>query len=739
MRLFFVFFFAVLPLVAIAQQVRVQTGEHSSFTRVVVTLPLDTEWQLGRNDAGYLLRLSGVEGYDLARFFDLIPRTRIVDVSQGNRAGDLELDLGCLCYVDAFLDGERFLVMDFRNGVAPETAAFETSLEPQVLAPVEASLPSRTGPSISIGRRLLPVTFSQDEKVAEPLNEEFPAQQPTGTDDQPSDSAPRDEASGLSELEQSITRSLSRGLSLGVLEADLMTREGEEQALRFGDLPSPGLQTRSGIDLTAIPPDPVIATNQEGSTCLPDSYFDVRSWGDDRAFSEQLGDARMELAGEFDGMDETSVLALARLFVYFGFGREAIQTLALDGAQSKEREYLTAIARIVDDEYVRSNLFSGQVSCTSSVALWAMLASGRGPLDGQADAASIMRAFKDLPVGLQAHLGSKLSEQFLAIGDEDSALQVLRPASAAEVPTVDTQLAEMALKRSLGETDQAISDLANLARTEVTPETMLRLLDAIRSGDIEAQESDFLVADALRFENATIPEAEQLGEAQVRAYLAGDDFSAAQALIDELAAQIEEDMLDPLRNDFATAATARMSNAEFLQFALNETQRPTTEITKVDMAQRLLELGFPDQADELVSGAMVPDISTDLAKLKAEIALAKRDGNLALSYLDFAEVGVDDPLRIAALDILAGLPALANVVDDAQPEQQFWRRGEWAALTTSEDPLLRYASEAVLTETEPELSAARPLDSSRQLLDEAARSRAVVTELLDRFTSPADF
>ena len=92
----------------------VQTGEHENFTRVVVTIPVDAAWQLGRNDNGYLLRVPGVNEYNLGGFFDLIPRDRIVDVQNASAGSELQFFLDCECYADAFLEGTRVLVLDFR-------------------------------------------------------------------------------------------------------------------------------------------------------------------------------------------------------------------------------------------------------------------------------------------------------------------------------------------------------------------------------------------------------------------------------------------------------------------------------------------------------------------------------------------------------------------------------------------------------------------------------------------------
>lgn len=745
MRWFSICLLMLLSPPVYAQQVAVQTGEHASFTRVVVTIPSETPWQLGRNDAGYLLRLPGVAGYDLRRFFDLIPRTRIEGVSESTTAGELQFAVRCLCYAEAFLDNSNVLVIDFRDGAAPETAAFETGIDPPVLSVEDTSPRLVAQPNGLAGSRLLPVIFPPEDRVRQPDIEMQP-EEPIAVEEEfvspePLDLAQPIQDSDLLALEQSITESLSRGLSQGVLEADLDPNADTADPLGLDDVMSPGLETRTGIDLTALPPDAPTLRTQEGQVCLPDRYFDVGGWGDDGTFSQQMSVARANLTGEFDRLDEVAVMAKARLFVFFGFGREAIQTLQLDGVSSQERQYLVGMAQIIDGDPVAPELFQKQVSCQSSVALWAMLAIGDSALDGKVDPATVLRAFKALPIGLQLHLGPALSARFLAIGDEESALQSLAPASSVSEPTVDAQLAETALLQDLGETEGAVANLARLARTDAgaTPETMIAFLRAVEKGEIVAHDTDFALADALRFENAMLPIAGDLGEIQTRALITQDQFDRALALIQDLSAVFEEARSNRLINGFVVAATERMQDADFLEVAFDAKTWPTDEAAQNAMARRLLDLGFLDQASLLIAGQTGEDLAGDRTVLRAEIALMLGNPEGALAYLDDADVDPDNALRLAALDLLSGAVAVPNLQTNATGPQELWRRGEWAALSNSEDELLRDASVAVLEQNVAPLAPETPLESSRMLLGQSAESRAVVDGLLDRFAVSSDF
>jgi len=182
-----------------------------------------------------------------------------------------------------------------------------------------------------------------------------------------------------------------------------------------------------------------------------------------------------------------------------------------------------------------------------------------------------------------------------------------------------------------------------------------------------------------------------------------------------------------------------MPDADFLNVSFDRAIWPSQEETQNDMARRLLDLGFPEQASLLLQGPAGEVLSPDRTVLRAETALMLGDPDKALTHLDEIGAGPDDALRLAALDMLSGMITVPNLDADAVGPQGLWRRGEWAALSTGEDQLLRDASVAVLERNVEPLAPDTPLESSRTLLGQSAQSRAVVDDLLDRFTIPSDF
>ena len=111
-----------------APRVPVLSGEHGGFTRLAMVLPAAPDWRLGRRGAGYGLRLAAPAGvaFDLSGVWDRIDRSRIATLTA--TPGGLDLDLGCACHAEAFIDGTRVLVIDIRPGPPPAGSPFEAPL-----------------------------------------------------------------------------------------------------------------------------------------------------------------------------------------------------------------------------------------------------------------------------------------------------------------------------------------------------------------------------------------------------------------------------------------------------------------------------------------------------------------------------------------------------------------------------------------------------------------------------------
>lgn len=693
---------ALWPIIGATAPLRVQTGEHPDFTRVVIAIPQGAEWQLGRTAEGYALRIAGAEGFVLDQFFDLIPKDRIAAVTQDTGRGEMRLRVDCPCYARASVYRAEFLVIDISDGPVPPNARFEQALPPRDQSASDApSVELRLQTYRPEPSRLLPLItprfgMPQPEEVtrndtAEDAVDSDPASQVA-------EKAPADQALRL--IAQSLSEGLGRGLTEGLLEEGLRIKgDAAPAAKRIGPMPDivddalPGVDARTSIDPRVVASAAAGPQTQVGQTCFSETMFDVASWGSERSPPEQLADARNALIDPADQFEDGALLALARLYVFLGFGREAQQALDLEGVQSRERVMLRALAQIIDDEPVVQSLFAGQVSCPTNVALWALLAQTSAPTDAWVDRTAVINAYRALPVFVQQAVAPRLAEALLAIGAQDEAMQVLGQRPTVEQQGIDRVLAEAALAGALGEEDQAIEKIGEAVRSgpRASPEAMSRFFLDGAEREIAFSDADFVLADALRFENAETQAAVGLAEAQFGAYLSVNRFENARTLLASLRAAISSQEMAASRAALFGQAAERMPDAAFLEFIWQEDLQDLNAVTQIRVGERLLDLGFPDRALSVLSAA-------------SEGVMAERQNTL----------------RSQARQISTALQPSTEVSESVRGQQRQAASGtaDAAFLSAVDGPTLR---------------------RSRALVDDAVQSRESIRALLQGVPAPANF
>ena len=610
--LFLVLSWMVFPALPNAAPLSVLTGEHASFTRVVINVPRDTEWQLGRTAKGYVLRIPVKDGFVLDQFYDLIPPDRIAAVSQEPTRGEIQFELGCICHAQASIYRSDYLVIDIRDGPAPNSSPFELPIaaEEWVDGKERTVRPLPRVRSL-IRDSVLPVITPrvwQVEVIDQDVKDEGDLTSPPLPEVESDLSIEADQA--LEMIAQSLNASVGRALSDGFLEQANLPRNDDSESVkdpaallasRATDFP--GINATTSLDPLAVSSAEPKQETQVGQTCLADSHFNIASWGDDRSPYAQLGQARAALVSPADQIETDGLIALARLYVFLGFGREALQVLDMDGVQSRDRMILRALAHLIDDEPVSSELFSGQVSCPTPVALWALLAQDTAPTDAEVDRSAVVNAYQALPKTVQTPIASRLAEALLAIGAQDAAIQVLDRTSGSKTEDVALALAQATLAGALGEDVQAFEKVAEIARdsSRTTPKAMTRfLVEGARNG-ITFSDDDFLLADALRFENTGDPMVNALTSAQFDAYLSVDRFEEARALLTAQQPALSLEDLSAFRAATFLQATQRMSDAAFLEFIWQEDFDQDSVEAQNKIAERLLQLGFPDRSLVILS------------------------------------------------------------------------------------------------------------------------------------------
>lgn len=715
---FLALFLAILALASLparADLARVMSGEHADFTRLVVELPAEDGWTVGRTAMGYAFaaQTASQPGYDLSRVWQRIPKTRLQAIRVDPENGALHLALACACHVFPFEYRPGVIVLDIRNGPAPPGSAFEARFDLPLGADRPAS-PRNPAPS---GYDWLDVVRPD-----------------AGADPDKGFHLPRADLSvSLDPLRDELLEQISRGAVAGVVDMELPGKPPGVDPVDRGELPwaririgdIPGVAIREGDS-------PIKDITAEGDACVPDASLALAEWGAGRPPLELLVEARSGLFGEFDAVNPDAVLHSVRLHLYLGFGAEAAQYAALlDGAdQGTEVEIYASMARLVEGGQDPATPFARMLGCDGAAALWAALAHDTLPPGAGVEVDAIVRSFAALPPHLRRSLGAGLAGKLLDRGDSDAA-RMVRDAmersadmAAAEVALLDAR-ADLLADRP----DAAIAH-AERAIAGVGVKGLIALVEA------HFQKAKPLAKD--------IPEALQAfrGEIGDPRDIARLDRALALALV--LSGQTRAAIAVPLTDvgalsDLWHVVQLRSPDDDFLHHAVVPDRFAVPAVSgtvALAVASRLTDLAFPDAALAWL-GPVMPTDAADRRRLAARAETARGDARQAITLLDGLTTPEDAALRALALVHLGefGLASQAYAaagMDDEADRLRGWA-GDWAALTEGADPAWGAAAAAA---SPAAVSDAGPLAHGAALLDDSAAVRQAMAALLSDVATP---
>ena len=684
-----------------AQEGKIRTGEHEDFTRIVIEMGESSDWRVGGVEGGFGVVIEGLESYDPSDFFDRISRDRIADVRVDSDSKALLVRLACQCVADPFVFGGDKLVIDVKAGNLADSSDVLADLFPTV--PTQPDLPLVT--NIERPSPSLRLDFAQ-----------------------------------VAELEEVVVQGISRAASQGLLTPANKIGVGSDQVdMAFGDLLQniegtlAGLEAHTSLDVRGG--DVPESTTSSGIECLSNAFFDVPSWGDDRKFGAQIAERRLGTTEEFDRPDPDAVLALARSYIFFGFGREAKGALEIDGVNSRSRQVISVLADIMDNETPTNRVLQNQLSCTGDAALWGFLAHPIGDYQQAPAKEAIMLAFKRLPAHLQVHLGPRLANRFAKIGEAALAEQAIYTATEEPVKSTQTSLAESQIKEGVLEIEEAeriLSD-AMSQNARITPDELLRYFELNKAVDEPASPEALALADVLRFEFRDTEAGTALALAEVSALLRGRDIPRALDVIATERDNFTADQSTKVGSEFFRHITELGSEAEFLDIAFGSLVEMVDDETDNLIAERLLSLGFPERAADLLRESAVGSVMEQRRYLRAEAQIEVGDAQSALAELVGISTQRAKTLRQQANLIIEGSNLSSGLDGSSNSVSRAWRGGDWGALATGEDVLLRNVSQEVLREESIGNPARQTLADGRSILERSAASAALLQEVLTRF------
>ncbi|SHJ05582.1 hypothetical protein [Wenxinia saemankumensis] len=729
-----------------AQTIPVRSGDHPTFARLVLSIPQGAAWRLGPVEGGYGLRISGPgvaePDFALGGVFDRIGRDRIARIDPV--PGGIDLALACDCHADAFLWRDDRLVLDVVDGPPPAESGFETPLAP---APEAAPDPAAPAPAAAPAPRrnpilpLLPAAAlppGLDPRIVDPPRGVPAAVAPPPTDR----AAPADPG----ETELRLRESIGQAVDAGYLTfADAPPGEAAPDPPPPPAPAEPLLPDRPGLAAhtatEALSPGLAAAA---AAFCPPAEALDMTAWTDpDTAFFDGLGPVRAASVTEEGDPSAQGMLDLARYYLAWGFGREAVAALDLAPHPPRHADLLRAMAEVMDDRPRGAVFPAAAGGCPGPAQLWSALIRGDVSDLLPPDRAAAVAAWSDLPSAPQAMLGPRLAHLLLAAGattEADAVLSRVAEEDLRDPAAESTARAELQM-RTEGPAG-AVRTLQD-ATTEpgaLTPAALVQLIELSLRGGIPVTEDTISLAEALAQEYRGTPEGAALDVSAIRARSAGGDHAGALHRLSAMDPDLPG--REDLTHEILLALTERGDDATFLDIAFRDLPGAADDPARAAISERLVLLGFEDRARQIGAADGTA----------ADAPAPPGGGAVRAGAVEPSPPGRDatKPPPTGAAEPSADLQATAaegpaqdrtgRIVDPAQADMQdadlpAWVAGDWTGLRRSGDPLLATAAEAVLTPTVPDPDSP-PLAARRDLLRQADETRAMIGALLERFPSP---
>jgi len=785
---------------ASAQTIVARSGEHEDFTRLVMRIPDGVEWSLTQSDRIATINVgSPTAVFNTRNVFDLIPRTRVRSVSQTGPGQPLRIELGCECAVDYYQQADGYLVVDVREGrsLKLDAPADTTSLPltfPSAAIGGGFQLGQQDLASARVAMDLADAvaqTFGTAQQsprhtgpVQLPLNAAGPDGAPlegTGAggtqlaEDTPEVAANEKTKDGKSEP-ASLESDASLLMDLDENRRAAMVNDTEARILQqIGRASDQGLLQPTDQDAATNQLDPLGNENRplnpldnisvtsaidretgllavgaggdsQDTHCIADRELAIHDWGDDQPFSEQISALRNKILGEFDQVNREATLRLARTYLYFGFGAEAAATLNLipeDDLPTRSREIMTTMARILDSADLPVNtVFSGQQTCGGDAAFWAAMSDGVVKKSANTDA--IQQAFAKMPPHLRVQLGPRVSTFFAEAGDPHVAKVAMRAVERTGVENIpDRNLAEAAIAALEGDSDAVARNLTEevAAQSENTPRALIDLIE------LSFQERRALSPDvpelaaSYELENRDTELGADLRVAEVTALALVGRFDEASARFNRLTARDGVAARNRANLPFMTLLTENADDVTFLKYGLifAEDSGATRAAQVGEMvARRLLDLGFPEQAENLLRKMSLEPGNQNRRMMSAEAHLAMEQPQRALVELMGLEGEQADRMRAKALWLNKEYNRASEYMLSAQELNEaargFWHSEDRQAVETLDQDRAPFRAVSDLTDQidaavrEPQ--GLPPLAEARALVESSMGARSSIEELL---------
>ncbi len=757
-----------------AQTVEVRSGQHDGFIRLIVDLPerVDVKIDNWREQAN--IALPGRKfTFDTSRVFDRISRDQIREVTSGESDATLTIKLGCNCEISSFWHGKSLLVLDVKEtDTTLPSIAEVTAPTPDDDAPVVVAKQQRE-PEESRHLTIRQGTVSLAASLAKTtLNSERDTQADTQQPQQPLKSNEAVTSEPLArEVREHLVTQLGRAATQGLIsprssivppakeEPKSTTKSEEEPAMEEALPPSGGninLRAQSSIDRDFLAAIEGGMRGHSAPICVDQEVIAINSWGTDAPFAQQVGSLRKDLVGEFDQQNKDAVIKLAQLYLYFGFGAEARQTLSMATEMPENFDIYTALSSIMEDGHAPSgSALANQLHCDGPSALWAILSYAALPQDTQINSDAALRAFDALPRQLRSHLGPILSRRFLEAGDQKSADNVIRMLNRhQETVTAGANLVEAEIDRAEGENAKAIEGMEEVigSNTEISAQALIELIDTSLQSETTVSFDHAILAGAYLQQNRDGALQDDLTRVYLMGLAASGAFDQSYEERARLASSLSPGLLQSVDSEMLNQLTQSADEITFLRHVFSSPPLDRSQLdTKVsnDVATRLVGIGFTDPAREFIAQQAGGRLERERKILRARIALLEGRPKQAEADLLDVEGNDADLLRAEARSMSGDHLAAADTYDALGDQQnsvrQAWLAEDWNRLLQAEESTLSSGAALALlneggsqntTNEDQDENADRVLSKNRSLIQQSSSARETIQDVLASNPSP---
>ncbi len=709
-----------------AAPIPIRSGEHEGYTRLVLTLPSEqTEWHIETEVNSAKLTVTGADaGFSVEDIFERISRDRLASVHTKDGSDALTLVLGCACGVKAFRFGANYLVLDISSDFAQE-APTEIEVKADASQLREKRQPLTFGANggeidvaslqLSLGSNPTPQSQSHDvetsvattlttiEKASDTVADVLPLKDYLNS------------RQNLRTAQSDLLKQLGRAASLGLLEpkgkvpvsspAEMVVKDeqgvepqmGSSEATTIEHL---NLRAQNSVErelAETLGSFSNVASVNGG--CQPS--FSIRHWGDETSVDQQIATRRAHLVNELGIVDPERARDLAKLYIYFGFGAEARQAMTFAPETSpRERAFFRALADIMDfGKLTGPNPFHKLYNCDTEIAMWSLLAARVENVQPDIKTKAITRSFSALPLHLRHHLGPKLSDQFLALGDQKTSRMILKLIKRGEQET-DAHFAMAAAEIELAEgnvtkAQAGLQDVV-MAENELSPKALIKLIDVHLAENQPISSSTAELVSALVLEHRDTAFGPELRRVHALARAQAHQFGSAFDALRDMRDRDDGAIINQTRSVVTNILTAQADDYQFVENLLLNIIDPHATVSFESehlAAKRLLELGFPDLALSLLAAEPEETLVEERRMLRAQAALLQRKPLQAEAEV-MALAGANvDRLRADARTLAGDFGVAAKLFQSVQAhdkaENAAWLAGDWETLEHSESDVYR--------------------------------------------------